>query len=55
MKGCEWAAKRDTKRKEDKAYYLLGVVYTFMRLMYGEGENAFIRLKEEIDRPSRSK
>ena len=50
-----WAAKRDTKRKEDKAYCLLGIFDVFIPLIYGEGENAFIRLEEEIDRPSRSK
>ena len=50
-----WAAKRDTKRKEDKAYCLLGIFNVFIPLIYGEGENAFIRLKDGIDRPSRSK
>jgi hypothetical protein len=50
-----WAAKRDTKRKEDKAYCLLGIFDVFMPLIYGEGDNAFIRLKEEIDKCSRSK
>jgi hypothetical protein len=50
-----WAVKRDTKRKEDKAYCLLGIFNVFMALIYGEGENAFIRLKEEIDKCSRSK
>jgi Heterokaryon incompatibility protein (HET) len=50
-----WAAKRDTKKKEDKAYCLLGIFDIFMPLIYGEGDNAFIRLKEEIDKRSRSK
>jgi hypothetical protein len=50
-----WAAKRDTKRREDKAYCLLGIFNVFIPLMYGEGENAFLRLEEEIDRSSRSK
>jgi hypothetical protein len=50
-----WAAKRDTKRKEDKAYCLLGIFDVFIPLIYGEGENAFVRLKEEIDKSSRSK
>jgi Heterokaryon incompatibility protein (HET) len=49
------AAKRDTKRKEDKAYCLLGIFNVFIPLIYGEGGNAFIRLKEEIDKSSRSK
>jgi Heterokaryon incompatibility protein (HET) len=47
-----WAAKRDTKKKEDKAYSLLGIFNVFMPLIYGEEENAFIRLKEEIDKRS---
>jgi hypothetical protein len=47
-----WVANRDTKRKEDKAYCLLGIFDIFMPLMYGEGENAFKRLKEEINRCS---
>jgi Heterokaryon incompatibility protein (HET) len=47
-----WAAKRDTKKKEDKAYCLLGIFEVFMPLMYGEGENAFNRLKEEINKRS---
>jgi hypothetical protein len=50
-----WAAKRTTKRKEDKAYCLLGIFNVFMSPIYGEGENAFIRLRDEIDRSSRSK
>ena len=50
-----WAAKRDTKRKEDKAYCLQGIFNVFIPLIYGEGENAFLRLEEEIDRSSRSK
>ena len=45
-----WAAKRDTKRKEDKAYCLLGIFDVFMPLIYGEGEHASIRLKEEINK-----
>ena len=50
-----WTAKRDTKRKEDKAYCLLGIFEIYIPLIYGEGENAFIRLQEEIDKRSRSK
>jgi hypothetical protein len=44
-----WAEDRITRRKEDKAYCLLGIFNIFMPLMYGEGENAFVRLKAEID------
>lgn len=43
-----WATKRETKRKEDKAYCLLGIFGVFMPPLYGEGEYAFIRLKREI-------
>ena len=32
-----WAAKRETKRKEDKAYSLLGIFDIHMPLIYGEG------------------
>jgi Heterokaryon incompatibility protein (HET) len=49
-----WAEKRKTKRKEDKAYCLLGIFNVYMSPIYGEGENAFIRLQDEIDRSSRS-
>jgi hypothetical protein len=45
-----WAETRQTKRKEDKAYCLLGIFNVFMPLMYGEGgDNAFTRLRKEIN------
>ncbi|KAH7125242.1 heterokaryon incompatibility protein-domain-containing protein [Dendryphion nanum] len=47
-----WAAKRNTKKKEDKAYCLLGIFNVFIPLIYGEGENAFIRLKEAVNQSS---
>ncbi|XDG04309.1 hypothetical protein ABKA04_003924 [Annulohypoxylon sp. FPYF3050] len=47
-----WAANRRTTRKEDIAYCLLGVFGVNMSLIYGEGENAFKRLQEEIIRQS---
>ena len=50
-----WAAKRKTKRKEDKAYSLLGIFDVYMPLMYGEGDNAFSRLKKEIENSSERK
>jgi hypothetical protein len=51
-----WAEKRETTRKEDAAYSLLGIFDIHMPLIYGEGsEEAFIRLKEEIDKVSKSK
>ncbi|KIX03312.1 uncharacterized protein Z518_06864 [Rhinocladiella mackenziei CBS 650.93] len=50
-----WAARRDTKKKEDRAYCLLGIFNVFIPLIYGEGEYAFVRLKEAIDKSSRTK
>ena len=43
-----WAAKRTTTRVEDRAYSLLGIFGVHMAMLYGEGENAFRRLQEEI-------
>jgi len=43
-----WASKRRTKRKEDRAYSLLGIFDINMPLLYGEGAKAFQRLQEEI-------
>ncbi|KAN0067154.1 HET domain containing protein [Elaphomyces granulatus] len=49
-----WAEKRETTRKEDKAYSLLGIFDIYMPLIYGEGrENAFQRLREKIDKASK--
>jgi len=49
-----WAAKRETKREEDKAYSLLGIFDIHMPLIYGEGrENALTRLREELDKRSK--
>lgn len=45
-----WAENRKTKRKEDKAYSLLGIFGVFMPLMFGEGNNAFTRLQDEIQK-----
>lgn len=47
-----WAEKRNTKKKEDRAYCLLGIFEVFMPLIYGEGDNAFARLKEAIRQSS---
>jgi hypothetical protein len=50
-----WAAKRETTREEDKAYSLLGIFNIQIPVLYGEGrENAFKRLRGEIDKPSRA-
>ncbi|RGP69505.1 hypothetical protein FSPOR_4609 [Fusarium sporotrichioides] len=45
-----WAAHRKTTRIEDMAYCLLGICNINMPMLYGEGENAFRRLQEEIIR-----
>ena len=52
----KWAENRQTTRKEDEAYSLLGIFDIHMPLIYGEGrEKAFIRLKKKIDKISNSK
>ncbi|KAH8805061.1 heterokaryon incompatibility protein-domain-containing protein [Xylogone sp. PMI_703] len=43
-----WASKRNTTRVEDAAYCLLGIFDANMPLLYGEAEDAFVRLQEEI-------
>ncbi|KAH8687933.1 heterokaryon incompatibility protein-domain-containing protein, partial [Tricladium varicosporioides] len=48
-----WAAKRVTKRKEDIAYCLLGIFGVMMPMIYGEGNQAFSRLQQEIMREAR--
>ena len=51
-----WAAKRKTKREEDKTYCLFGIFDIHMPLIYGEGrENALTRLAEEVDKRSKDK
>jgi hypothetical protein len=46
-----WAEQRQTTRKEDQAYSLLGIFDVNMPLIYGEGrEKAMKRLREEIDK-----
>ncbi|OJT12218.1 Vegetative incompatibility protein HET-E-1 [Trametes pubescens] len=45
-----WAAERETARIEDQAYSLMGVFGVHMSPIYGEGDNAFLRLQEEIIR-----
>ncbi|KIW89179.1 uncharacterized protein Z519_10031 [Cladophialophora bantiana CBS 173.52] len=35
---------------EDGVYYLLGLFDVFMPLIYDEGDNAFRRLREEINK-----
>ncbi|OTA64860.1 HET-domain-containing protein, partial [Hypoxylon sp. EC38] len=43
-----WAAKRTTQRLEDRAYSLMGLFDVNMPMIYGEREQAFIRLQEHI-------
>ena len=43
-----WAARRKTTRVEDKAYCLMGLFGVNMPLLYGEGEDAFLRLQVSI-------
>ena len=51
-----WAENRETKRKEDKAYSLMGIFDIHMPLIYGEGrESALIRLRDEVDKRLKSK
>jgi hypothetical protein len=45
-----WAANRKTTRAEDRAYSLMGLFGIHMPMLYGEGDNAFRRLQEEIMR-----
>lgn len=47
-----WAAGRETKRVEDKAYCLLGLFGIHMPMLYGEGALAFERLQLEIMKSS---
>ncbi|KAF4839773.1 Vegetative incompatibility protein HET-E-1 [Colletotrichum siamense] len=43
-----WAARRRTKREEDRAYSLFGIFDVNLPLIYGEGRKAFLRLQEAI-------
>ena len=45
-----WTEARQTKKKEDQAYCLLGMFGVFMPLIYGEGSHALERLRQEIDK-----
>lgn len=49
-KRMSWASRRQTTRAEDMSYCLLGIFNINMPLLYGEGEQAFVRLQEEIIR-----
>lgn len=43
-----WASNRCTTRVEDMAYCLIGLFQVNMPLLYGEGQNAFKRLQDEL-------
>jgi hypothetical protein len=43
-----WAANRQTSRVEDRAYSLFGIFGITLPTLYGEGNQAFQRLQEEI-------
>lgn len=43
-----WASKRETTRAEDMAYSLMGIFGVSMPIMYGEGQNSFMRLQRKI-------
>jgi hypothetical protein len=43
-----WASRRRTTTVEDIAYCLMGIFGVNMPMLYGEGDNAFLRLQEEI-------
>lgn len=43
-----WASYRETTRREDVAYSLMGLFGVNMMILYGEGDRAFLRLQEEI-------
>lgn len=43
-----WASNRYTTRIEDMAYCLIGLFQVNMPLLYGEGQNAFRRLQDEL-------
>ncbi|KAK3659479.1 hypothetical protein LTR56_001369 [Elasticomyces elasticus] len=43
-----WASGRETKRSEDRAYSLFGILGLTTYLAYGEGDSAFRRLQKEV-------
>jgi hypothetical protein len=48
-----WVQNRVTTREEDRSYCLLGIFDVFMPVIYGEGDRAFVRLLEEIEKVSK--
>ena len=48
-----WAAKRITKRIEDRAYSLMGLFKVDLPMSYGERTDAFLRFQQEIVRKTK--
>lgn len=44
-----WAQRRITTRTEDQAYCLLGLLDVFISPIYGEGDNAWTRLLQQLE------
>ncbi|KAL6901147.1 vegetative incompatibility protein HET-E-1 [Trichoderma evansii] len=54
LERISWMEHRETTRKEDKAYSLLGIFDVQMPLIYGEGrDKAFKRLLEEVNKAAK--
>ena len=51
----QWAENRNTTRLEDRYYCLQGIFDVYMLPHYGERDNAWVRLKDEIGRTYRRK
>ncbi|CCL98497.1 uncharacterized protein FIBRA_00495 [Fibroporia radiculosa] len=47
-KRMQWLARRRTTKVEDMAYCMMGIFGVHMPVMYGEKNNAFVRLQKEI-------
>lgn len=50
----QWMARRKATTVEDIAYCLLGILEVSMPILYGEGEQAFVRLQEAVENRSKS-
>jgi hypothetical protein len=51
----QWVAHRRTKKEEDKAYCLFGILNIYLPTLYGEGRDAFERLRKELWRSRSSR
>ncbi|KAH7884123.1 heterokaryon incompatibility protein-domain-containing protein, partial [Phlebopus sp. FC_14] len=47
-----WASKRETTRREDRAYSLMGLFDITMPIIYGGLDNTFVRFQKEIMKTS---